>query len=64
MGDVKFIDLFDPNKPRSPEELAKDRMDVCRNCPDLGPLFQCKHCKCFMKLKTKLADAQCPLGKW
>ena len=25
---------------------------------------QCKKCGCFMKIKTKLKNATCPLQKW
>jgi hypothetical protein len=47
------------------EETAKARMDICETCPSLLKLtHQCKECGCFMKLKTKLIEAVCPLGKW
>jgi hypothetical protein len=25
---------------------------------------QCKKCGCFMEAKTKLPNAECPIGKW
>ena len=63
--DVKFTDLFNPKAPRSDEELIKDRLDICNTCPMLNKkLMQCKKCGCFMKLKTTLKGAKCPLGKW
>lgn len=66
MGDdVKFLDLFDPNQPRSDEELIEQRLDICNGCPELNKRFmKCRRCGCFMKLKTTLIQASCPLGKW
>lgn len=63
--DVKFTDLFNPNKPRSGEELAKYRLDICNSCEFLNKkTIRCKKCGCFMKLKTTLQGAMCPEGKW
>jgi hypothetical protein len=49
------------------EERARidARMAVCNACPELRkPLDQCAKCGCFMRVKTKLRDTSCPLGKW
>ncbi len=47
------------------ESLAKERLDICKSCPELIKLTtQCKKCGCFMSAKTKLKQATCPLGKW
>jgi hypothetical protein len=63
--DVKPWDLLNPNSPRSPEELAAYRFEICSTCPFFRPKSQtCKKCGCFMKLKTTLANAKCPVGKW
>ena len=65
MGDVKFFDLFDPNQPRSEKELIEHRLSICNACPDLKKnTKRCKHCGCFMALKTTLTMAKCPIGKW
>lgn len=41
------------------------RMKICNDCPHLKrKLSQCELCHCFMKLKTKLPKARCPIGKW
>jgi hypothetical protein len=62
--DVKPWDLFN-GSPRSPEELSNHRMEICKACPAYRPLTnQCKKCGCFMKLKTSLENAKCPIGKW
>ena len=63
--DVKFLDLFDPSKPRSEQELAQARLDICKGCEFLSrKMDRCLKCGCFMKLKTTLADAKCPMEKW
>lgn len=48
----------------APEEIAHERMAICKECPSLGKLNRCKECGCFMDAKTKLAITECPLGKW
>jgi hypothetical protein len=51
--------------PRVSAELIKERLDICHACPAFRPLTQtCKKCGCFMKMKTQLEKAYCPLGKW
>ena len=51
--------------PRVPEEVIKQRLDICHACPAFRPLTQtCKKCGCFMKMKTQLEKAYCPLDKW
>lgn len=64
-GEVRPWHLLDPSKPKATEEQAKSRMDICLACPELIKVTkQCKNCGCFMHLKTLLAEAKCPLGKW
>ena len=64
-GDVEFLDLFDPNQPKSDAELIKYRLDICNSCEWLDKrLTRCRQCGCFMKLKSTLRQAQCPLHKW
>ena len=63
--DVKFTDLFDPSQPRSNKDLIESRLEVCNGCEFLNKrLMKCKQCGCFMKLKTTLHEAKCPLDKW
>ena len=63
--DVKPWDLFDKNQPKSEEELIAYRLDICRQCEFFrARTEQCKKCKCFMKLKTRLKNAHCPINKW
>jgi hypothetical protein len=62
---VRPWDLFNSKKPKLSEEFQKERIEICLGCSELIKLtHQCKKCGCFMELKTKLADARCPIGKW
>jgi hypothetical protein len=62
---VRPWDLFNAKKPKLSEEFQKERLKICLSCPELIKLtHQCKKCGCFMELKTKLAEAKCPIGKW
>lgn len=63
--DVTFLSLFDPNQPRSDSELIEDRLAICNECPHLNKKYtKCTKCGCFMKLKSTLKQASCPIGKW
>ena len=63
--DVKFLDLFNPNAPRSDEDIIKERLEICNACEWLRKGSQrCRKCGCFMTLKTTLKQAKCPIGKW
>lgn len=58
-------DLFNKNIGRVETEVAKERLAICLQCPELIKLTkQCKKCGCLMEAKTKLPNAYCPLGKW
>ena len=64
MGEVKPWDIILPSN-RTSEDIAFDRLDICNSCPELIKLTStCKKCGCFMKIKTHLKQAECPLGKW
>ncbi len=63
---AKPWDLMNSNL-RVDDEIAEERFAICLKCPELVPVtHQCKKCGCFMKQKTKLANAFCPLDppKW
>jgi hypothetical protein len=57
------LDVLKPSTPRATSEQAKERMDICGNCDRLK-LGVCGECHCVMRIKTTLAKAECPLGKW
>jgi hypothetical protein len=63
-GDVRPWNLID-GSPRSPEEVSKSRLEICQTCDFFRHKSQtCRKCGCFMKLKTTLEKAKCPVGKW
>jgi hypothetical protein len=65
LGTTRPWDMVNPKAEHVSVEEATARMDICELCPSLlGATHQCKECGCFMKLKTKLKNAECPLGKW
>jgi hypothetical protein len=45
-------------------EVQISRYDICKACPSFTVLKTCKECGCIMPLKVKIANANCPLGKW
>ena len=62
--DAKVWDLFN-GSARTPEEISAYRLEICNGCEFFRKATnQCKKCGCFMKLKTTLEKAKCPIGKW
>ena len=47
-------------------DITRDeRLNLCMSCEHLfKPTNTCKKCGCFVKAKTWLKDAKCPLNKW
>ena len=65
MNDVTPLDYINPRKPRASQETIDQRLEICRSCEFFKHGSQrCKKCGCFMKLKTELEQARCPIGKW
>lgn len=62
---VSPVDIFKSDTDFAHKTLQDIRYGICESCPELTKhTKQCKQCGCFMKLKVKLAEAVCPLGKW
>jgi len=62
---VTPLDLLNPKTKPADSKLTIERLSVCGSCPELIKLtYQCKKCGCFMKAKTRLDSAKCPIGKW
>ena len=53
----KNILIYDDN-------IISKRWDICKGCPELTSSNMCKKCGCFMKVKTRIATAKCPIGQW
>ena len=63
--DVTPLDIFKPSTEWVDENLSNQRYSICNMCPKFISLTkQCQECGCFMVVKTKMAAATCPLGKW
>lgn len=57
--------LIKEGKVLAEASKANDRMTICEGCEFLKKdFYQCEKCKCFMKVKTKLDAARCPIDKW
>lgn len=51
--------------PLAEGELSEERLKMCYACPSFQQVSrQCNICGCFLDLKTKLLQAECPMGKW
>lgn len=47
------------------EAVQQSRFEICNSCEFyFSPTGNCKKCGCFMKIKTKLKHAKCPINKW
>jgi hypothetical protein len=50
---------------KSKQDEIDRRMAICLGCEFLKmPAKQCSKCGCFMKLKSRLEKAYCPIHKW
>lgn len=47
-----------------PDAVARSRMAICKKCEFLTSANFCSKCKCMMNIKTRIAVAKCPIGKW
>ncbi len=58
-------DIFNNRIGRVSSDIADKRYSICISCPKIVPVTrQCLECGCFMKIKTTLPNAECPIGKW
>jgi len=65
LGTTRPWDIINPNEEKVSDEEASKRFSICEECPELIKITkQCKQCGCFMKMKVKLKEAKCPIGKW
>ena len=55
---------------RAPDAVIKARRAICQQCDratrhrDGVRVRRCLECKCWIKQVTKVADQDCPLGRW
>ena len=65
LGNTRPWDMLDPDVEKASDEEESTRYSLCMECPEFfKATTQCKQCGCFMKVKVKLKQATCPIGKW
>ena len=53
------------NKFFVPKDIYKDRIAICKGCTYYSSVLgNCKICKCFMKVKSRIAPMECPKKYW
>tara|TARA_R110002049_G_scaffold304496_1_gene499797 strand:+ start:712 stop:1113 length:402 start_codon:yes stop_codon:yes gene_type:complete len=53
------------NKFFVPNNVYEDRMAICKECVYYSSLLgNCTVCKCFMKIKARIAPMECPQKYW
>jgi len=65
LGSTRPWDVLSSRAEYVDKQESTDRLAICEECPELiRPTKQCKKCGCFMMVKVKLKNAECPIGKW
>ena len=53
------------NKFFTSQQVYEDRLAICKACDYyFKPTGSCKVCKCFMKIKARIAPMACPKTYW
>ena len=53
------------NKFFVPQKVYEDRIAICKGCVYYKSLLgNCSICKCFMKVKARIANQECPQKYW
>lgn len=47
----------------APSDIVKTRIDICKNC-EFNKFKVCTKCGCFIKLKTRFLQSNCPINRW
>lgn len=65
LGATRPWDVVLPSTKYVTAEESTRRFSICQGCDKFVKITgQCSECLCFMKLKTSMEDATCPLHKW
>lgn len=65
LGNTRPWDDIRPLVKTVLDEAAAVRLEICEKCPQFISLSkQCKEDGAFIRNKTTMQDARCPLGKW
>jgi hypothetical protein len=64
----KATDRARAPQERAPETAFKDRLAICRACPErrdiVGGMMLCGKCGCVCNFKAAIQRARCPIDKW
>ena len=52
-----------PQRERTPEEIYKKRLEVCKTC-DFLVQGTCTACGCYVELRAASRRGRCPYKKW
>lgn len=64
-SDIEYAQTLEKELKENEKLIAKERYDICKSCNRFMKITrQCKECFCFIPLKTKIMDTECPIGKW
>lgn len=44
----------------TPQEIYRERLDICNECEYLQENIVCKECGCYVKIRALYKDNQCP----
>lgn len=62
---VSPLDFLKSSTSYASPYQEQERYGMCESCEHFRQKTkQCKLCGCFMKMKVKLLEAECPIGKW
>ncbi len=58
MAEQEFVPDF------AGDELVKQRLEICGDCPQLIGGMTCSDCGCFVQFRVRHKTAACVNGKW
>lgn len=64
-SDIEYAQSLEKELKEEEKLIAEKRYNICVSCDRFMKITkQCKECFCFIPLKTKIMDTECPIGKW
>lgn len=64
-SDIEYAQSLEKELKEEEKSIAEKRYNICVSCDRFMKITrQCKECFCFIPLKTKIMDTECPIGKW
>ena len=69
-GQWGMVDSIRDINKADTKELQKKRLAICGGCEHSKDLYSrgwinyCDVCGCMLRMKTRLKNSKCPIGKW